>query len=145
MPSSKTLQNFKKNISGFVKDAKKVERIILKRAKRIDQKIMKKYLVSLDKTIKKDLYPKLNPFTLHGTRKIIKELIYLSPLGKERRNIPSFFTETANVIGQWHDKQLVLQLLMPNHEANKVAIQKLQANCDQELQNLDRMVANHYT
>lgn len=144
MPSSKILQNFKKNISGFVKEVKKVERKVLKRSKRIDQKMMEKYLVSLDKTIKKDLYPKLNPFTLHGTRKIIKELIYLSPLSKERRNIPSFFTETANTIGLWHDKQLVLQLLMPNPAANKEAIQKLQESCDQELHHLDRMVSNYY-
>jgi|APTNR8051073442_1049403.scaffolds.fasta_scaffold00003_25 CHAD domain-containing protein len=144
MPTPKILQNFKKNISGFVKDVKKVKPKILKRSKRINQKMMKKYLVSLDKTIKKDLYPKLNPFTLHGTRKIIKELIYLSPLGKEGKHIPSFFTETANSIGLWHDKQLVLQLLMPNPAANKETIQKLQESCDQELQHLDESIANHY-
>jgi CHAD domain-containing protein len=144
MASPKVLQNFKKNISFFVKDVKKVERKVLKRSKRIDQKTMKKYLLNLDKIIKKNLFPKLNPLTLHGTRKIIKELIYLSPLRKKRKNIPPFFAETANIIGLWHDKQLVLQLLMPNQAANKEAIQKLQENCDQELQQLDELVANHY-
>ncbi len=78
------------------------------------------------------------------TGKIIKELIYLSPLSKNQKNIPSFYTETANTIGLWHDKQLVLQLLMPNPAANKEAIQKLQESCDQELRHLDESVANHY-
>lgn len=140
----KVLQRFKKNISCFVKDVKKVKRKVLKRSKRIDQKMMKKYVLNLDKTIKKNLYPKLNPLTLHGTRKIIKELIYLSPLSKKGKNIPPFFAETATIIGLWHDKQLVLELLMPNQAANKEAIQKLTESCDQELQQLDELVANHY-
>lgn len=144
MASPNVIKNFRKSISGFVKDVKKVERKVLKRSKHIDQKILKDYLLSLHKTIKKDLYPKLNPFTLHGTRKVIKELIYLSSLSRKQKNIPSFYTETENRIGQWHDKQLVLQLLIPNPAANKEAIRTLQQSCDQELQQLDRMVATYY-
>lgn len=144
MASPNVLKNFKKSISGFVKDVKKVERKVLKRSKHVNQKIMKKYLLSLDKSIKKNLYPKLNPFTLHSTRKVIKELMYLSPLSKNQKNIPSFYPDIANTIGLWHDQQLVLQLLMPNPDANKEAIQKLWESCDQELQHLDRMVANYY-
>lgn len=142
--SPKGIKNFKKNIPGFVKDVKKVERKIRKQSNHVNLKTIKNYLLSLDKAIKKNLYPKLNPFTLHGTRKIIKELIYLLPLYKKHKSIPSFYDETANTIGLWHDKQLVLQLLMVNVAANEEAIQKLQEICDQDLQQLERMVANHY-
>jgi len=144
MASIKVLTDFKKNILRFVKDVNKVERKVLQRSKRVDQKILKKYFASLDKAIKKNHYPKLNPLTLHGTRKIIKELIYLSPLSQERKSIPTFFIETANAIGLWHDKQLVLQLLMPNQAANTEAIQKLQESCDLELQQIDQSVATYY-
>lgn len=144
MATPKFTQNFKKKISGFIKGVKKVERKVLKKSERIDRKLSKKFLTNLDKVIKKNLFPKLNPFTLHRTRKTIKELIYLAPLSMKKKNIPSFFTETANTIGLWHDKQLVLELLRQNQAANTEAIQKLKESCDQELEKIERIVTNYY-
>jgi CHAD domain-containing protein len=64
--------------------------------------------------VQKKLFPRLRLRELHESRKLIKEVLYLSPLSKADSGDIKYCISLQNIIGNWHDKQTLMQLLRKN-------------------------------
>ena len=144
-PSLKPISGFRKNTTEYLKSVKKIKKVILLKIKNIGRQVVRNYLNKLKKKIEKRLYPIPDPSTLHTTRKVLKEFLYLSAIFERKRNsISPFFEECSERIGQWHDKQHIIQLLRERGLPVKELIQKLESECLQDLAHLHHQIENYY-
>ena len=118
---------------------------------RTQRKRLKKYLEALSKKkarnyvtkrrleLKALLFPDFQSASLHKTRKIIKEVIFLKWIDKKSI---TFFKKIEKVIGKWHDKQVVLEIL--NSDTYKSQASVLIAACQEDLTILERTIHSFY-
>ena len=86
-------------------------KVIGSAATQVKKKDFRKAISSLKAAVKKSLFPKADRQQLHATRKVMKQLLYLSEIEdflskKEQR----FLSAGEMLIGQWHDKQVLSAL-----------------------------------
>ncbi|MBY0435501.1 MAG: CHAD domain-containing protein [Cyclobacteriaceae bacterium] len=114
---------------------------LLKHAEEVPQSRAKKYLRKKRNELERLLFPTFSNKSLHKARKTIKELIYLQWInGKKRPG--DFLTNAENIIGQWHDKQMLLAIVKKKKAVDE--IQKLDAACHTDLTSLKKLIADHY-
>jgi CHAD domain-containing protein len=101
-----------------------------------DKYILKEYDKKLNKLV--EIYEGNNLIeNLHESRKIIKDLIYVSDVlsnalvAKTKINL-SYFKKLEDLIGKWHDNDLALELLN-NSNVNGGTMQKLKQNTQKML------------
>lgn len=105
----------------------------------LSKKMARKYMTKRRVELKALLFPDFQLASLHKTRKIIKEVIFLKWIDKKSI---TFFKKTEKVIGQWHDKQVVLGML--NGDAYKSQASVLIAACQEDLTILERTIHSFY-
>lgn len=103
---SKKIAGFQENIPLFLQQLQKQQKKLIASTKKIHRKELKRFLHKRSKKIRRSLYPFVQPEQLHSLRKMMKEVVYLSPLldrYKEKRQ--RFFKAMEEEIGTWHDKK----------------------------------------
>ena len=123
---------FKSLVSTQRKRLKKYNEVLSKKKAR-------KYITKRRLELKALLFPDFQSASLHKTRKIIKEVIFLKWIDKKSI---TFYKKIEKIIGLWHDKQVVLGMLNNDKYKNQVSI--LIASCQEDLTILARTIHSFY-
>lgn len=118
-------QRFINNIPMHLKNIKKKGQLILKKIKKVKSSTYHLYLKKKQKELR-NVSSASTITDLHSYRKLIKEIFYLLSINNENRSINPFFKETATLIGDWHDKSIVIQKLRKKRPLQTDLIKKLQ-------------------
>ncbi len=133
---------FKKSIPDYIKIVEEQQQYISKHLRHIEADGFKKYISRRGKELKKSLYPTFNLSELHTTRKRIKDIHYLQPLGNKKQSPDPFFEQAAALIGDWHDHVLLIQ--WARKTGSVATIKRLQTANRNRIKKLRQMVAEKY-
>lgn len=132
---------FQKETPQFMATINAQGKKLVKHSEKVHRSSAKRYLRKKRNELERFFFPAFSNKSLHKVRKTIKELIYLQWINDKKR--PSdFLTNAENIIGQWHDKQVLLAILKKKKAADE--IQKLNAACQVDLTSLKKLIADHY-
>jgi len=138
----KLCYNFQKDAPVFIESVKTKRKEIKKYFEQVSKEEARKYVKKKRRELKRFLFPTFNKKNLHTARKICKEVVYLNWVENSSKPDP-FFYEVENIIGQWHDKQVLLPIVRKNKEGNEVS--RLAAACQEDLVKLKNLVSHYYT
>ncbi len=128
--------HFKKNVN----DAFKRTKIY---TSRINSGSLSEFLMLRQLRLQDLISPDLDPDNLHNVRKVIKDIVYLSEIKYGKNNkIEPVFDEIQNLIGKWHDKQVLIALLDEDRTAKHIRIlEKLRSACEIDICSLKNPIA----
>jgi CHAD domain-containing protein len=132
---------FKKDVPTFITTVTTQRSKLKEYIKNLTGKTARKYLTKRRRQVKRLLFPVFEPASLHKTRKITKEIIFLRWVDKRKSSV-AFFKKIEDKIGQWHDKQILLKILNSAQYLDQSAI--LIASCREDLVNLKMAIQTHY-
>jgi CHAD domain-containing protein len=136
--------HFKNTIPNYCRKVKKSEAKISTNTGKIKNSTYKDFLKKKNKELQNILYPTFRQCDLHKIRKLIKEIYYLTSIRSKRKNINSFFITSSDLIGNWHDKQIVIQKLKKSEPRKTELIQKLKAESQSDINTLKRLAQKFY-
>jgi len=141
-----SIKAFKAELQHSIREVKNLRNKLNVNFKRIHRDDLERYLRRKKEKIKLQLYPKPQVRTLHKTRKAIKEVIYLSkadgPLKKKEK---TFYDQMQDVIGNLHDKQVLLGLLkMKRKPTGGNQYKAIKSACLSDKKEILRLAINHY-
>jgi len=140
---SLALRKFKKEIPAHIKAVRKQKKIILDEIRDIKSRTYSLYLYKRNKELITVLSAGITQKDLHGLRKLIKEIIYLTLIKKKKSKIDPFLIESAELIGNWHDKKILIPWIRIHAGKEKDTIKRLQIESNADMQNLRKMVGKH--
>ncbi len=106
------VDDFLHHIPIFNKSCKTSKKELIKQVAEIDHKIVVQAIENLEKRLRKALTKKIKFELIHKTRKLVKQVIYLSDIhGDLKKKRRQFFDELQELIGAIHDKQMLMILL----------------------------------
>jgi CHAD domain-containing protein len=145
--------NAKRNIASFRSGIPRMIDLVKKSAvrltvlsKEVHHNDFRSYVVSKKKDVRSQLYPRPKMALIHKVRKGIKEIVYLSELrdGNKKREA-KFYDSMQKVIGGFHDKQVLLELLMKkNVSANRAQLNIIKSECLSDKKEIFRLASNFY-
>ena len=143
---NKLIISFKANIPSFIKTAKRKRNKLEPDVKQVKKNDVRRYLHKKQKEIKSQLFPRPKMRTIHQTRKVVKEVVYLSEAnGKLSSKEIKFYDKMQDTIGKLHDKQLLLQLLKKQHDQNgKTQYEVIKAECLSDKKQIFHLAAAFY-
>jgi len=137
------LRKFKKDMPAHTKAVRKQKKIILGEIRDIKSRTYSLYLYKKNKELTTLLSDGITQKDLHGLRKLIKEIIYLTSIKKKKSKIDPFLIESAEKIGNWHDKKTLIPWIRTHVGKEIDTIKRLQAESNSDMQNLRKMVAEY--
>lgn len=142
----KLVSVFRKNISSYKEAVIKKQNEIKKYFDGINSNCFGKYILSRKLKLQKQFYPEPAVEKLHKSRKIIKEIIYLSGISRWRKkNLIPHYDKAQELIGSWHDKIFLLNLLKElNIDFHKKDIKMLESKCQNDLNILKKMIPDSF-
>lgn len=136
--------SYRNDLSTHMRQIKKCEPKILHHTEKIKVNSYKEYLKKKKFELENLLYPTFKLRDLHKIRKLIKEIYYLTSIRSKRKNISPFLVESSDLIGNWHDKQIVIQKLRQETPPETELIQKLKAESRSDISTLKKLVRKFY-
>jgi CHAD domain-containing protein len=133
---------FQKKVPEFVDIVKERKNKLLKNYKDVSTDSLRDYVKKCKRQLKPLLFPTLQQTKLHAARKLIKEILHLKELGGRAKK-DMFLRNVEDLIGQWHDKQILLQLLEKIKNSEKM--NQLRAKSRQDVRNLKKLTAQYYS
>ena len=143
---SQLIQTFRDDIPLFIKTARKEWKKLKPVLTKVHRKDFKNYLLERIHDVELHLSPKPIMKDIHKTRKTIKEILYLSKVN----NLLSpkddkFYGELENVIGQLHDKQMLLDLLSKsNGKDGDLRLNMLKSQCSVDKESITNLALDYY-
>lgn len=134
-------KEFRTEVPAFLEMVSTEKKKLTKHIRKLSKKEAKKYLIKKRKELSRLLFPHFKTATLHKTRKNIKEIIFLQWADTSRKTI-AFFKKIEKVIGQWHDKQVLLPILRKGNHEDQASL--LKAECKKELLSLQKTIRSFY-
>jgi CHAD domain-containing protein len=145
IPKSKKLDKlskaFQKEVPLFIESIKAQKKKIKKYFDQLAKDDTHNYVKKKKRELERLLFPTFNKAGLHKARKICKEVVYLHWVDNQPKPDP-FFNEVENIIGQWHDKQVLLPIVKKNKAVDEVS--KLTTASQEDLINLKKLVSHYY-
>jgi CHAD domain-containing protein len=135
----RALNHFIKMVPTHLLAVRKQKKILLKEVAKIKSHTYTLYLDKKNKELTTLLEGGITQKDLHGLRKLIKEIIYLTSV-KNKDKIDPFLLQSADLIGNWHDKKILIPWIRIHAPKEKATIKRLQAECNTDMQNLRNMV-----
>lgn len=118
-------------------------KVVEKSARKVTRDCIEKYVRRRKKELRSELYPSLQLDNLHQSRKTMKEIIYLSGLGKGgRKKQNRFYRDLETLVGQWHDRQMLTFELIRHKTTAEV--KRLTNENEADIRRIRRMVRRHY-
>lgn len=132
---------FQKSVPHFLKLVKIEQKRVTKYFHKVKKSDAMDYLKRKNDELQRSLFPRFRKTDLHKVRKNAKELLYLQSFNDHRKaNV--FYKKVDQLIGQWHDKQLLLPVL---RKCKAVAdVTKLQELSKSDLTQLKTTVSRYY-
>ena len=127
---------FKKNINDVFERTKNY-------TSKINSGNLSEFLMIRQLKLQDLISPEPDPDNLHNVRKVIKDIVYLSEIkyGKNN-NIEPVFDEIQNLIGKWHDKQILMKVLDEDRTAKHIRIlEKLRSACEIDICSLKNQIS----
>jgi CHAD domain-containing protein len=145
IPRSKKLDKlsaaFQKEVPLFIGSVKTQKKKIKKHFDQVAKDNAHRYVKRKKQELEQLLFPTFNKAGLHKARKICKEVVYLHWIDNQPKPDP-FFNEVENIIGQWHDKQILLPIVKKNKAVDEVS--KLTTASQEDLINLKKLISHYY-
>ena len=140
------ITSFQSNIPSFIKTAKRKRNKLEPEVKQVKRNEVRRYLDKKQKEIKSQLFPRPKMRSIHQTRKVLKEVVYLSEAnGKLGSKEIKFYDKMQETIGKLHDKQLLLQLLKKKNDQNgKTQYEAIKAECLSDKKEIFQLAAAFY-
>lgn len=142
--NSEDQQKFINRIPKYLRKIDKAEKTIIKETRTLRFNTHRRYLKKRRNVLEEMLYPKFHQTALHAARKIIKEILYLSSIVLRKQDIHPFYEDSALLIGDWHDKMMLIEKLSASDKPHKAAISVLRQKCNDDLKALKALVLNFY-
>lgn len=136
----KALNQFMIALPAHIKAVRKQKRIVLKEIGKIKSRTYTLYLHKKNKELTDILSIGFSQKDLHGTRKLIKEIIYLTSVKTKKTKIDPILIKSAELIGNWHDKKILIPWIQTHAPKEKATIKKLQAESNRDMQALRKLV-----
>ncbi len=138
---------FRKNIPVYKKFIFDVNIIAGKHFVRVSTGCFREFINLRKSELQGNVYPLLVESNLHKSRKIIKDIIYLSALSRWRKkNLNPLYDEMQEVIGKWHDKIMLMCIIKENnYDPSGKVRRKLNLKTVSDLKNIESMVKNIYS
>jgi len=145
--------NVKRSAAAFKSEVPRYINIVKNRTKKlpafsrqVHHDDFSSYLIDKKKAVKSQLYPRPKMAIIHKVRKGIKELMYLSELeddGKKRE--VKFYDGLQDVIGKFHDKQVLLDLLKSkNGRSHREQLSSIRSECLSDKREIFRLASEYY-
>ena len=104
---------------------------------------LNKYVFKVEQKINKKLFSKYRLDELHKIRKQIKKIIYLSQVtdSKDISKKNKLYDNLQNIIGQWHDKNVLIRLLQKNKgHSHKTVLGNLKLECNRDIKSIKSLI-----
>lgn len=141
--SSIHIQQFTKDIPAHLKKVKKQSQVIITEIVEVKTAIYARYLKKKVKELR-SLSSDITIKDLHSYRKLIKEIYYLLCINTKNRSIDPFFKEADTLIGNWHDKSIVIQKIRKKRPLQNDLINKLKQEKRADITNLKKRINEYY-
>jgi CHAD domain-containing protein len=141
----KEIRQFIKEIPGYIKVIKKQRKITLKEVAKIKSRTYRLYLQVKNEALIEHLSVRIGQKDLHGLRKLMKEIIYLTAIKTKKNKIDPFLVQSAELIGNWHDKKMIIPWLRTSSNKEKGTIKELQAAANADMQQLRKLISKRNT
>lgn len=145
LPSEKEINalsvTFQKTVPQLNKTIESEKKELHKYYDKIESRDAKDYLKKQRVELTHYLFPRITKTSLHKVRKIVKEILYLHRVIRHRKPA-AFYNEAEYIIGQWHDKQMLLTIVRKSNQTDE--INKLVSACKADLIHLRSIVSNYY-
>ena len=138
--------SFKSDVPRYINVVKNRTKKLPAFSKHVRHDDFSSYLIDKKKEVKSQLYPRPKMAIIHKVRKGIKELMYLSELEDDRkRSEIKFYDNIQDVIGRYHDKQVLLDLLKnKNGETHRAQLSSIKSECLSDKREIFRLASDHY-
>lgn len=137
------IPTFLNDVPKFLSSIEKKKEGLLGSFKGVNRLSFEKYLQLKEQELKGKVFPQMNQHELHKTRKIIKEILYLSVITKKsKRNLDPFYDKVQGLIGQWHDKQNAMTLL--NSKKNSRELKQLKTESRFDIKKIKELIQRFY-
>lgn len=144
--SEKLAASFSNDVPSFVEAVNKQWLKLKSAFGRVKKKDLAHYLKKTNKNIKAKLHPEPATDLIHKVRKSMKEFLYLSQaIQQSRKKMLKFYSAEVELIGELHDRQVLLNLLNKNNGAtDKVTVEKIQEECDVKKEKIKKRALRFY-
>lgn len=136
----KTYNQFLEKIPAFNKAVRKEKKRVSTEISKIKTRTYSLYLHKKHEELSRFLSEGITQKELHGLRKLIKEIIYLTTVKTKKSKIDSFLIESAALIGVWHDKKTIIPWIRTHAPNEKDSIKRLQTESNADMQQLRKMI-----
>jgi len=117
---------------------------ILKEISKIKAATYNQYLKKKNKELKKRLKDDFKKNTLHNIRKLVKEITYLTLVKVRKSKIDTFLTESDGLIGNWHDKQILIPWIRLHTPEETITIERLKNESEKDIERLRGLIQIRY-
>ncbi len=139
----KVLKHFINKIQGHISVVNKTRKIVLKEIASVKSRTYQLYLRKKNNELTELLSEGIRQKNLHELRKLIKEITYLTSVKKKKNKIDPFLTLSSELIGNWHDKKILIPWIRIHAAKEKGTIKKLQTESNTDMQKLRKLVSEH--
>lgn len=130
---------FKRKTGQFEKAVSRSYQKIKKYFAKVHKKDLKKCILKTEHKLNKELFGKFGLDELHKMRKQVKKIIFLSEI-LSNKSIPQKikrYGKLQYIIGQWHDKNVLIDLLKQNKcSSYEAAVRKLKLGCTKDIKSI---------
>jgi len=136
--------DFRKQIPAYILAIEIQEQKLPQIAGRVSGHTYRKYLRKKRRELRRRLFPKFKRSQLHDIRKLMKEIWYLSAITKIKKPVLRFYRKAAGLIGDWHDKQILIQRIASSGIQRPELIAMLRRIGEDDLKQLKPVVRKFY-
>ena len=137
---------FDADIPHFIKTIKKRRAKLQPHLKHVRKTDLTTYIQSTKKEVKSRLYPKPAMNIIHKVRKKVKEAIYLSEINDQlKKKETKFYSKIQRIIGQLHDKQVLLDHLSDKRNfAGNAQYETIRSACTADKRKIFSLASHFY-
>jgi CHAD domain-containing protein len=141
----KEVSRFQKSTHRYIKQVKQSRKQLKKHLAEIDMYDLEKYMKEIEDQLCGRLFQQLRQDELHPLRKQIKELAYLSEIinGETIPQQTAAFDKLQELIGQWHDKD-ILKTALEKSKTPLLVVNRIKAQCAADLKLINTMAEEMY-
>lgn len=118
---------------------------IVRELTKVSARDFRRYRKQIKSELRSRLHPRFSKDTLHKSRKLAKEIMFLEAIDLPKKKREPFYDAFAHLVGNWHDFQVLIEKLKTDQTANASLIKEIQVLERRELQKVRKLVIDHYS
>ncbi len=140
------MSEFILNIPGYKKIISMQSAIPGNHSENISSGCLTKYINSKKEELQNNIYPLLIEHKLHKSRKLIKDIIYLSSITRIRnKNLNPLYNDIQEAIGKWHDKIILMNWIREKKmDPAGIITRKLNLKTSGDLNIIEKLINDLY-